>query len=190
MALASSDIRVELREVRLSDLPPQMLALSPKGTVPVLCLSDDRVIDESIDVMRWSLARSDPQGWLVSDADSEEWIRRNDEEFKPLLDRYKYADRYPEMSREAHRARAESFITELEGRLRSQPFLAPGRFGLVDAAILPFVRQFAGVEPKWFEQSDYPALRGWLEAVLASEFFDLVMRRYPFWVDGDAPMYF
>ena len=47
--------RVELREILLKSKPPEMLAASAKGTVPVLVLADGTVIDESMDVIRWAL---------------------------------------------------------------------------------------------------------------------------------------
>lgn len=188
MALASSGLRVELREVKLNALPPQMVQLSPKGTVPVLQLPGGLLIDESLDIMRWSLAQSDPQGWLHEQADA--WISRNDEEFKPLLDCYKYADRHPGLNLEGHRENAEVFIAALEQRLQQQPYLVAERFTLADAAVLPFVRQFAGVEPSWFEQSRYAALRNWLKAVLDSAMFRRVMQKYPLWKPADAAVYF
>ncbi|MEQ9124984.1 MAG: glutathione S-transferase N-terminal domain-containing protein, partial [Alphaproteobacteria bacterium] len=64
LALAASGVEVRVREIILRDKPPEMLAASPKGTVPVLVLTDSRVIDESLDIMRWALARNDPEGWL------------------------------------------------------------------------------------------------------------------------------
>ena len=67
LALAASGTRYELREVKLSAKPEAMLAASPKGTVPVLALPDGEVIDQSINIMRWALARNDPDGWLEGD---------------------------------------------------------------------------------------------------------------------------
>ena len=57
MALMASETEVELREILLKNKPAEMLAASPKGTVPVLVLADGAVIDESLAVMRWALAR-------------------------------------------------------------------------------------------------------------------------------------
>ena len=70
LALAVSGTRCELREVKLSAKPEAMLAASPKGTVPVLVLPEGEVIAESIDIMRWALARHDPDGWLDADDDA------------------------------------------------------------------------------------------------------------------------
>ena len=190
MALSCSAIRVELREVKLNHLPEQMLQLSAKGTVPVMRLPDGRVIDESIEVMRWSLAQSDPQGWLKAGAETDAWIHRNDVEFKPLLDRYKYADRFPRLSQTGHREQARPFLHDLEALLQQQAYLGGTRFGLADAALLPFLRQFAGVEPRWFAQSEYMAIRNWLTAMLDSDFFATIMQKYRVWKSEDKPVYF
>ena len=185
MAMAASGTQAELREVKLSDMPACMLEKSPKATVPVLVLEDGEVIDESLDVMFWSLERSDPEGWLDIDAEARERVRRCDEEFKPLLDCYKYADRHPQASEVEHRERAESFIAELDRRLSLEPWLRGEQCRLADIAIFPFVRQFAGVDAAWFAASDYAALRGWLNRLLESERFLQVMGKRTFWKAGD-----
>ena len=69
MALAVSGVRCEIREVLLRDKPEEMLAISKKGTVPVLQLPDGQVMDESLDVMRWALNKSDPELWLNTEND-------------------------------------------------------------------------------------------------------------------------
>jgi glutathione S-transferase len=38
-----------------------MLAVPPKGTVPVLAFADGGVIDESLSIMPWALRRNDPR---------------------------------------------------------------------------------------------------------------------------------
>ena len=96
------------REVALKDKPPEMLALSPKGTVPVLCLAHGEVLEESLDIMAWALAQSDPEGWLAqgSPAEAQALIALNDGPFKHLLDRYKYANRHPEFTAAQYRQQA------------------------------------------------------------------------------------
>ena len=51
LAIASAAQQVELREVVLRDKPEEMLAASPKATVPVLVLADGSVLEESRDIM-------------------------------------------------------------------------------------------------------------------------------------------
>jgi glutathione S-transferase len=189
MALVYAGIRVELREVKLSNMPESMLRLSPKATVPVLVLPGGRVIDESLEVMLWSLSQADPCQWLETDTASRQLIRRCDEDFKPLLDCYKYADRHPLLSQPGHRARAEFFLRELDQLLRCHAFLTDSQCRLADVAIFPFIRQFAGVDAPWFEHCEYAALRGWLNAMLDSDLFSRVMNKHPFWQPGDATVY-
>src|SRR5690349_23102350 len=92
LALLASGTRCELREIKLSAKPEAMLAASPKGTVPVLVLPDGKVIEQSIDIMRWALAQRDPEDWLARDDAA--LILANDTSFKHDLDRYKYPDRH------------------------------------------------------------------------------------------------
>ena len=86
MALRYSGVAVDIVEVSLKAKPAEMLALSGKGTVPVLS-ADGRVIDESLDIMRWALAQNDPQDWLLKDdpvaaAQIAPLIEENDQLFK------------------------------------------------------------------------------------------------------------
>jgi len=189
MTLAHSEIRVELREVRLSNMPQELLDISPKATVPVLHLPDGTLFEQSLDIMHWALLIADPQQWLVDDSVSLELIRQNDEDFKPLLDAYKYADRFPQLSQLQHRNCAEYFLRQLEARLRQHRFLVSERKTITDIAIMPFIRQFAGVEPQWFEQCEYAGVRGWLNRQIDSELFQSVMSKTAFWQPGDDVVY-
>ncbi|EIZ78319.1 hypothetical protein WSK_3064 [Novosphingobium sp. Rr 2-17] len=184
LALAISGTACELREVKLSAKPPEMLQASPKGTVPVLILSDGQVIDQSIDIMRHALARHDPEGWL--DRDDPALIAANDGPFKHDLDRYKYPERH-DTDPEMHRARGLDFLREIEGRLTASPYLCGTMRGLTDAAVIPFVRQFAAVDRDWFDVQTLPRLKAWLADYLASELFAAVMVRVPPWSCSDAP---
>lgn len=189
MTLAYSAIRVEIREIKLSNMPQEFLDLSPKATVPVLRLSDGTLFEQSLDIMHWALSIADLQQWLVDDSDSQELIRQNDEDFKPLLDAYKYADRFPQLSQLQHRNCAEYFLRQLEARLRQHRFLVSERKTITDVAIMPFIRQFAGVEPQWFEQCEYAGVRGWLNRQIDSDLFKSVMSKSTFWQPGDDVVY-
>jgi glutathione S-transferase len=194
LAIKVSRVQVELREVVLADKPKAMLVASPKGTVPVLVLPDDTVIDESRDIMLWALSQHDPEHWLSDDknrlVEGNALIALNDHEFKAHLDHYKYADRFPKYPMECYRQQGEVFLQQLEARLTRHPFLLGNAAARVDMAILPFVRQFASVDKSWFDQSPYPHLRGWLEKLLASDLFQQVMVKSPQWHEGDEIMVF
>ncbi|WP_256361169.1 glutathione S-transferase [Methylomonas koyamae] len=187
LAIAAAGICVALREIELRAKPAAMLAVSPKGTVPVLVLANGQVIDESLDIMVWALTRHDPQDWLnvSSRADADRLIAVNDSQFKYWLDRYKYADRYPEHSAEHYREQGELFLADLEQRLQRNGCFCGRRFGLADAAILPFVRQFAAVDAAWFALAPYPALRAALQHFVESELFGKIMAQYPVWQATD-----
>ncbi len=176
MALRYSGVPLNTIEVSLKAKPADMLLASPKGTVPVLVCADGRVIEQSLDIMRWALACNDPDNWLQSGNPLiEQLLDENDRVFKVQLDRYKYAIRYPEYPMEHYRAQGASFLLRLETLLSHSPYLACDSLSLADVALAPFVRQFAHVDRDWFTQAPYPHLRAWLERFLASELFTSVM---------------
>lgn len=182
LALAVSGRRYELREISLRAKPAAMLATSAKGTVPVLILPQGEVIDESLDIMRWALTNNDPEGWL--ERDDSALIAGNDVSFKHDLDRYKYADRY-EADASDHREHGLKFLRNLDARLSISTFLGGSVRGMTDAAIVPFVRQFAAVDPDWFAAQRLPNLRSWLQDMLGSGLFQSIMMRAPLWNPGD-----
>jgi UPF0176 protein len=193
LALKVAGQRVELREVSLRAKPEQMLALSPKATVPVLQLPDGRVIDQSQDIMRWALSEHDPHGWLKAgtEVQAQAWIELNDGPFKALLDRYKYPERHPERSAAQWRDEAvELMLGPMERVLQSHAQLLGPTVSLADMALLPFVRQFAQVDAQWFEQAQLPALQAWLGAHLASPLFESCMCKVAPWQPGQAPVVF
>jgi glutathione S-transferase len=180
MALREAGIAVEIREIALRDKPRHMLAVSPKGTVPVLVLPDGTVIDESLDIMRWALRQYDPDGWLHDETRSLALIADNDGAFKQALDRYKYADRYPQQPAAAWRAMGECYLQALEPHLCAHDNLLGPAASIADVAIFPLVRQFAMVDVVWFESAPYPALRAWLDCWLGSALFlDIMQKQLP-----------
>jgi glutathione S-transferase len=183
-------IKPEIREVKLSKMPLALLVLSPKATVPVLHLAEGRVIDESLDIMHWALSITDQNHWLENSHVSNPLIELSDNKFKPLLDKYKYADRHTELSQLEHRQNAELFINSLDERLKQHLYLVDDQIRLADIAIFPFIRQFAGVDPSWFRQSDYGGVKRWLDALTESSQFKSIMHKYAVWQENDAAIYF
>ena len=186
LALAVSGAEIRIREVVLRDKPADMLAASPKGTVPVLVLPDGGVIDESLDIMRWALARNDPENWRGTDAaETAALIAQCDGPFKQALDRYKYPNRYDGVDPLAQRAAGLDILRTWD-TLATPPgthLLAPHRT-LADMAIFPFVRQFAATDRAWFAEQDLPALTPWLENHLASPLFKSIMTKHAQWQPG------
>ena len=188
LALAASGERCELREVALKNKPAEMLAASPKGTVPVLVMADGAVLEQSLHIMLWALRRSDPLRWLDPDActldDMLALVAECDDQFKPQLDRYKYPGRFDDSSAGA-RERGAQFLLRLEARLAGSGQLFGARASLADASVMPVVRQFAMVEPAWFESQPWPSLRAWLAGWTASPLFEGAMQKYTPWVPGE-----
>lgn len=177
LALRYCGVPVRIIEVSLKAKPVEMLALSPKGTVPVLSVNG-AVIDESLAIMQWALARHDPDDWLLQgDPAVLELTAENDHGFKYQLDRYKYAERYPEQPMEAYRAAGEVFLRKLEHLLATHEYLLADHPSLADMALAPFVRQFAHVDREWFAGAPYPRLQRWLEWFLNSPLFISVMAK-------------
>jgi glutathione S-transferase len=194
LALLASGTVCELREVVLARKPPALLLASPKGTVPVLVQPDGAVLEQSLDIMLWALRRHDPQHWLpTSAADMKQamaLIAHNGGDFKANLDRYKYPSRYDLPDGLAHRTQGAQFLQTLDAQLSVQGFLHGGHFGLLDAAIAPFVRQFAHTDPAWFASQAWAALQQWLTGFEASDIYHGVMDKVPAWVDGQARVFF
>jgi glutathione S-transferase len=177
LALAYCGVPVRIIEVSLKAKPVEMLALSPKGTVPVLSV-DGAVIDESLAIMQWALAQHDPDDWLLQgDPALLALIAENDHGFKYQLDRYKYAERYPEQPMQAYRAAGEVFLRKLEQLLAKREYLLADHPSLADMALAPFVRQFAHVDREWFAAAPYPRLQRWLEWFVQSPLFIGVMAK-------------
>lgn len=193
LALHVTGARVQLREVVLRDKPSALLEVSAKATVPVLVLADGEVIDESRDIMAWAFSRSPdhPYG-QVDRALINRWLDGNDQQFKHWLDRYKYADRYPERDAQYYRAKGAEFLEKLEAQLAATcgEYLLGNAPSWLDIGIMPFVRQFAHVDKAWFAQCDYPHLQAWLDGWLESPVFKACMKKYPQWQAGDTPIIF
>jgi glutathione S-transferase len=175
-----------------------MLAISPKGTVPVLIINHGEcgegqrqkttIIDESVDIMLWALALNAPQNLLRAEDPLKlesmlALIKKNDKQFKPDLEVYKLAKRFHKESEVKDRQRCEVFIAELENKLAISHYLMGDQASLADYALLPFVRQFSRVDRKWYLQSPYPQCRGWLNRLLQTPLYTKAMAKYPLWLD-------
>ena len=184
MALKYAGIEVEHREIELRNKPQSMLNVSPKGTVPVLCVGEV-ILDQSLDIVRWALDRSDPNGWqVVDEAVANDWIEKNDGPFKKLLDQYKYIERYPDLNQEDVLVQAlELMLIPMETALQSSQHLLGENISWVDIAIFPFIRQFVMAEPNKFNDLQLPNLKRWLNYHLESTLFLSVMHKYPSWID-------
>ena len=191
LALLSSGIRCEIREIALSQKPESMLAVSPKGTVPVLVFKD-QVLEESLDILNWALQQSDPESWSTEGTamhdEAKALVHQCDSEFKHHLDRYKYPNRYDLTDGMVHRQQGSLFLSQLNDRLSQAACLMGPAWSWVDAAIAPFVRQFARTDREWFDAQAWKPLQNWLTSFEHSEAYSAVMHKYKVWHQGAKPV--
>ena len=179
MSIVREGYKVELREVLLRDRPDHMMEISPKGTVPVLLLPDGTVIEESLDIMQHVL------DWELSEEEAY-WVKRNDEEFKFHLDRYKYPNRYDDVDEVEHRTLASAYLFDLDARLVEGPAFA----SQLNDALFPFVRQFANHDRDWFDVQPWTHVHVWLAEHLESVEFKRCMKKEKQWFTGDDVTFF
>jgi glutathione S-transferase len=191
MALLVAGLPFDAHEIVLRHKPPGLLSASPKGTVPVLVLPDGGVIEQSWDIVRWALNHPDAQPeastwWSAADTeDNRRLLDLNDTGFKHHLDRYKYPERFGEVTpadkdrlQAEHRNQAVKLLLEpLELRLQQAPFLGGSTPCATDIGIFPFVRQFAAVDEAWFASLPCPRVRAWLQGWLGSALFQRCMEK-------------
>ena len=181
MALLQAGVAYQAYELTsLRDKPAEMLAVSPKGTVPVLVLVNGEVMEQSLDIMRWAFAQTgDAQGWWAraQTPENQELLALCDGEFKGHLDRYKYPQRFDDALGTAHHASqaVAVLLNPLEASLKDQPQLGGSTPCAADMGIFPFVRQFAAVNPAWFDALPLPAVKAWLAGWLAHPLFEAAM---------------
>ena len=200
-ALLNTNQVVELREVELKDKPIQLIEISKKATVPVLKTTLNKVIDESLDIMKWSIERSNMHKLFCDNNDKSKeifsLIETNDNKFKYHLDRFKYASRFSFEEAETHRAASTKILLSLNNRLKEfatkgEPlFLVDAKETLADWAIWPFVRQFRIADIKNFDQNhEIQYLRSWLNYYFTHEKYPIVMKKNELWRNQNKPLIF
>ena len=195
MGLLLAKQPVMLRDIVMKNIPSEMLAVSPKGTVPVLLFNDSTVIDESLDIMIWALKQNDPNNLLFNHQPNTfpnmiDLINRNDNEFVNSLKKYKAAARYHDTTEISCRQYCEPFIAYLEQCLTKHNYISGAKPSLADYAILPFIRQFSRVDRKWYLQAPYPNLQHWLDRQYQNPIFTKAMTKYPQWLDTKKSILF
>ena len=193
MALKLTNIKCEIREVRLNNKPKHMLEVSPKGTVPVLILND-RTIDESMDVIEWALNKKDVFKGNLNENQikvSNELVRRFDDKFKYHLDRYKYASRYGDVDEIHHRKKCEKILIEIEDIISDKEWFFGKKINKLDISILPFIRQFRIADPDWFDNhKELTKVKNYLHNFLASKILKDVMINYDVWTEESEMSFF
>ena len=193
MALQLTNIKCEIREVRLNNKPKHMLEVSPKGTVLVLILND-RTIEESMEVIDWALNQKNVfEGNLKENQIkiSDELIIRFDDKFKYHLDRYKYASRYGDVDEIHHRNKCEKILLEIEDIISDEEWFFGKKINKLDISILPFIRQFRIADADWFDNHKrLKKVKNYLHNFLASKILKDVMINYDVWTEESEMSFF
>ena len=193
IALAAAEFEPEVREIVLARKPESFLALSPKGTVPVMRTREGRVLEESMDIVYMALETHDPRGWMATARQygsvADELIANNDGPFKRHLDRYKYTTRYDDADRDSEYREACACLQPLEDRVASHGHLLADAESVADVTIWPFVRQFANVEPDKFA-ARFPGLERWRQQWQVDPLVTAIMKKVPEWQPDAEPVGF
>ena len=199
-ALLNTNQIVELREVELKNKPSELIEISSKATVPVLKTTSNQIIDESLDIMIWSIKRSNMNALFSNNDKSKEifsLIETNDKVFKYHLDRFKYSSRFNIEESENHREASMEILISLNNRLKGfsrqgKPlFLVDAKETLADWAIWPFIRQFRKVDIATFDQSyEIKFLKNWLNYFLTHKKYPILMKKIKPWNIQNKPIFF
>ena len=193
MALKLTEIKCEIREVRLNNKPKHMIDMSPKGTVPVLVL-ENNIIDESNEIIDWALSFNNVFDGNL-DEDQKELTSRLielfDSKFKYNLDRYKYATRYENIDINKHKMEYLKILINLEDLISKDEWFLGKRINKLDISILPFIRQFRIADTDWFDkQNQITGIQQILDNFLNSKLFKDIMFKYDVWTENDIPQFF
>lgn len=178
LSLYLARIEFFIYEISLKNKPEHMLAVSPKGTVPVLILGDNQIIDESLDIMMWAFSHQGIMDkYLPQDKKqiSLSLINSNDTSFKKNLDSYKYA--YDDSKRENAFKKCLDYVSELDLLLEKNEYLLDDCPLMVDYAIFPFIRQFINVDVLKFEDEGLKKINKWFNRILSSNEFEHIMMK-------------
>ena len=185
MALSASETKIELREILLKDRPQSLYDISSKGTVPVLKVSDNHIIDESLQIMIWAISQSKLNWISVSPEDQYKLININDTDFKFWLNRYKYSERFSEESFEYYQNKCKQILSSYDQILDCNKYFFSNNIQLADIAVFPLIRQCEHVDSNWFKNT-FPNLNRWFHNIKSSDLFLSVMNKYDVWNQKDT----
>ena len=199
-ALRESLVKVELREVDLKNKPVDLIKNSQNKTVPLLILKNGEIIEESLDIILWTLSnskKSDLKKYFPNNLKEEilNIIRENDQEFKFHLDRFKYASRFDEKDKDYHFYEAQNIIKNWNFLLKNNPkrnfWLVGENETIADWCIWPFVRQFKiACEHQKIDNHFDDSMIRWLNYFETNNNYKDVMNKYEIWNQSSKVSYF
>ena len=185
MALSASNIKIELREILLKDRPQSLYDVSSKGTVPVLQINDNHIIDESLQIMIWAIEQSKLNWIKISPEQQYKLISINDNDFKFWLNKYKYSERFPQYSFEYYQNKCKQILCSHDQILQHNKYFFSNEMQLADVAVFPLIRQCEHIDSNWFKNT-FPNLNRWFNDIKSSNLFLSVMNKYTIWNQKDC----
>ena len=193
LAIKASGLIVEIREVELKNKPKEFLNISPKATVPIVCISSKQIIEESLDIMEWALKINDPLKLLKNEKlnriEIHIILNKLENEFKQNLDRYKYSSRFDLPNPKLYRDKNLQTLNEFNNLLQNNKGICSSHLSLLDYAVFPFIRQFRNVNSVWFDSLELKFLQTWLYELIDSDEFSSIMKKYEIWKPNLKPIY-
>ena len=193
LAIKASGLIVEIREVELKNKPKEFLNISPKATVPIVCISSKQIIEESLDIMEWALKINDPLKLLkhekLNRIEIHSILNKLENEFKQNLDRYKYSSRFDLPNPKLYRDKNLQTLNEFNNLLQNNKGIYSSNLSLLDYAVFPFIRQFRNVNSVWFDSLELKFLQTWLYELIDSDEFSSIMKKYEIWKPNQKPIY-
>ena len=199
-ALRESLVKVELREVDLKNKPVDLIKNSKNKTVPLLILKNGEIIEESLDIILWTLSnskKSDLKKFFPNNLKEEilNIIRENDQEFKFHLDRFKYTSRFDKKDKDYHFYEAQNIIKKWNFLLKDTPkrnsWLVGENETIADWCIWPFVRQFKiACEHQKIDNHFDDSMIRWLNYFETNNNYKDVMNKYEIWNKSSKVSYF
>ena len=193
LAIRASGLIVEIREVELKNKPKEFLNISPKATVPIVCISSKQIIEESLDIMEWALKINDPLKLLKNEKlnriEIHSILNKLENEFKQNLDRYKYSSRFDLPNPKLYRDKNLQTLNEFNNLLQNNKGICSSHLSLLDYAVFPFIRQFRNVNSVWFDSLELKFLQTWLYELIDSDEFSSIMKKYEIWKPNQKPIY-
>ena len=193
LAIKASGVIVEIREVKLKNKPEELLNISPKATVPVLYISSKKIIEESLDIMKWALEINDPLKLLKQEKlnriEVHNTFNKLENDFKQNLDRYKYSSRFDQPNPELYRDKNLRILNQFNNLLQHNKGIYSSHLSLLDYAIFPFIRQFRNVNSIWFDSLELKFLKSWLYELIDSDEFSSIMKKNLIWEPNQKPIY-
>lgn len=191
MALGFARINHIHREINLKNKHPLFLQISPKGTVPVLEVTNKRLlIDESYDIVKYALQQRLPENWssneILEQKNSQELYQSLINKAIPAIRKIKYTEHKEAVSQLAIKTINE-YLETINVLLNNQPFLSQKPSAL-DLLIFPNLRQLIIHDSDWLKKYQFDNVDKWMNKWVQHPLFKKIFITQPVWEEAQTPI--